>query len=575
MVLINNVNGPEHMESVGNLAENWRGWEDNFRDFIVVSNLMEREPHKRVATLRYYLGNFGKDALRGISFTSEEIDDLEVHLIKLRDFFAPQQNVIAERHKFWCSFQEPGQDYSSYIHELKIKAKTCMFFNDEVQDEMIRDKIVTSIRNKDLQKKFLLKKKLSLQEAIDMCIAEEQADKQMRSMTRCVKDEDINVDKISKIKKKREAQSTNNVICKKCGEKHPWGFQNCKKDSYVAEKFQCYNCQRTGHIAKYCPLRQVHNLGEQQPDEAEEEEPEEMQTSSIDVIEDDVGDILYVEELKFSDDTKKCYREKIWINGKMVRFKLDPGSEANCLNKRTFLDIGGKMDNVQQTRSRLVHYGADTVQPFGVVTLSCQIRKKMFEIKFYIVDDKHTNILGINMCEEAGLIIRVLEVNEVMDKEDVVMDHSKLFKGIGCIKMEHTITMRSDAKPIQMPAYRISEHLEQRVNKEIDKLVKLDIIEELKEPSEWVSNLVIIDKPDGGIRLCIDSRNINKGIVGYKHKLNTANEIFSRMPNAKLFSKLDATKGFYQIPLSEESKKIDSISYTKGDLLFQKASVQN
>lgn len=44
-------------------------------------------------------------------------------------------------------------------------------------------------------------------------------------------------------------------------------------------------------------------------------------------------------------------------------------------------------------------------------------------------------------------------------------------------------------------------------------MVKLDIIKLCENVTEWQSNLVIIEKPDGTLRLCIDPREVNKYIV--------------------------------------------------------------
>lgn len=56
-------------------------------------------------------------------------------------------------------------------------------------------------------------------------------------------------------------------------------------------------------------------------------------------------------------------------------------------------------------------------------------------------------------------------------------------------------------------------------------MVKLDIIEPCKDVTEWQSNLVIIEKPDSSLRLCIDPREVNKYIVKELNILTNKNQL--------------------------------------------------
>ncbi|VDI40084.1 Hypothetical predicted protein [Mytilus galloprovincialis] len=59
-----------------------------------------------------------------------------------------------------------------------------------------------------------------------------------------------------------------------------------------------------------------------------------------------------------------------------------------------------------------------------------------------------------------------------------------------------------------------------------------------------VNSMVTVIKPNGKIRICIDPRDLNKAILREHYPLKTVEEVISQMPNAKVFSKLDATSGF-------------------------------
>ena len=85
---------------------------------------------------------------------------------------------------------------------------------------------------------------------------------------------------------------------------------------------------------------------------------------------------------------------------------------------------------------------------------------------------------------------------------------------------------------------------------------QLDIIEEIDEPTEWVSSLVIIEKADGRLRVCLDPSDLNRLIKREYYPMPTAETVMSEMSDAKYFSKLGASNGYWQIKVDEESSKL-------------------
>jgi hypothetical protein len=79
------------------------------------------------------------------------------------------------------------------------------------------------------------------------------------------------------------------------------------------------------------------------------------------------------------------------------------------------------------------------------------------------------------------------------------------------------------------------------------------IIQKVDGPTVWVNSMVVNEKRSGKLRICIDPRDLNKAILREHYQLPTQQEITSRLTGAKYFGKLDATSGFWQMPLDEES----------------------
>ena len=65
-------------------------------------------------------------------------------------------------------------------------------------------------------------------------------------------------------------------------------------------------------------------------------------------------------------------------------------------------------------------------------------------------------------------------------------------------------------------------------------------IAKVTQPTDWVNSLVIREKENGRLRLCLDPRDLNKAIKREHHLIPTLEEITPKLAGAKLFSKLDA-----------------------------------
>ena len=86
--------------------------------------------------------------------------------------------------------------------------------------------------------------------------------------------------------------------------------------------------------------------------------------------------------------------------------------------------------------------------------------------------------------------------------------------------------------------------LRDRVKTEWEDIEKRGVIRKVEEPTDWVSSMAIVEKPDGSLRICLDSRHLNKAIKGEHFQLPTLEDITTRMANAKWFTKLDANRGY-------------------------------
>ena len=99
---------------------------------------------------------------------------------------------------------------------------------------------------------------------------------------------------------------------------------------------------------------------------------------------------------------------------------------------------------------------------------------------------------------------------------------------------------------------------------------RLNIIERVFEPTEWVNSLVVVQKPNGKVRICLDPKDLNRAIKRHYHHIPNAEDILSRMAGATVFGKLDASSGYWQIQLDEESSKLLTFNSPYGRYKFKR-----
>lgn len=98
--------------------------------------------------------------------------------------------------------------------------------------------------------------------------------------------------------------------------------------------------------------------------------------------------------------------------------------------------------------------------------------------------------------------------------------------------------------------------LRQQVEDQLNRLLKMGIIERVNGPSPWVSPVVIVIKDNGDIRLCIDMRRANTAIRREYHMIPTLDDLLARLNGSKWFSRLDIKDAYHQVELHESSRYI-------------------
>ena len=113
--------------------------------------------------------------------------------------------------------------------------------------------------------------------------------------------------------------------------------------------------------------------------------------------------------------------------------------------------------------------------------------------------------------------------------------------------------------PVYVQPYIIPKAREKILSNEIDRLIDAGIIEK-SQYSSWNNGVFLNINDKGKARFIMDARKLNKKTTTDKYPLHNMSRIFSRLPRAKFFTKIDLTDAFYQVELIESCRHKTSFS---------------
>ena len=151
---------------------------------------------------------------------------------------------------------------------------------------------------------------------------------------------------------------------------------------------------------------------------------------------------------------------------------------------------------------------------------------------------------------------------------DYLHEYTNCFGEIDCLKEKYHIVVDREVHPVINPPRRIPASLKMKLNEKLDKMVKMEIITPIEEPTHWVSSLVTVEIFNGQLRVCLDPRHFNQAIKRPHFVMPTAEKILAQMSNAKFFTKLDASNAYWQIPVDDESSKLFTFNSPNGRYHF-------
>ncbi|XP_022791986.1 uncharacterized protein LOC111331190 [Stylophora pistillata] len=243
------------------------------------------------------------------------------------------------------------------------------------------------------------------------------------------------------------------------------------------------------------------------------------------------------------------------IEDLLVKMQVDSGASCNVL-PRKFLPKGTVVDT---TEVKLTTYSKANLKGQGVAKIQLRNPKnqKKYRVPFVVIDEDYTPLLGATSAQQMALITvqheNILNVTETVVKsgcqgltmEEVTTSYSDVFKGLGCMEGALHLEVDMTVAPAIMPPHRVPLTLKDRLKDELTRLEKASVIVKEDEPTDWVSSLVVTEKPNGRLTVCIDPQHLNKALKRSHYPLPVIEDILPELTNVTVFSKADLKDGFF------------------------------
>lgn len=252
-------------------------------------------------------------------------------------------------------------------------------------------------------------------------------------------------------------------------------------------------------------------------------------------------------------------------------FRIDTGAHCNTLTLADYQKVKQQGELTQSTKV-LRTYSNHQIKPVTVVTLPIKYKDCTTETTFQIVDLVQENILSGNTAEQLELITRISS-SSVKDPRHLktsndtapgLEDYPEIAQTTGTLPGTYTIKIDPNAKGVVHAARRLPASLKERTIDKLRQMESDEIITKVEQPTECMVSSMVVSLRNDKIRICIDPRDLNEAIKRKHYPMRTIEEVVAEIPDAKVFSILDAKSGFHKIRLDEESSLLTTFNTPVG-----------
>ncbi|XP_055714357.1 uncharacterized protein K02A2.6-like [Phlebotomus papatasi] len=355
-------------------------------------------------------------------------------------------------------------------------------------------------------------------------------------------------------------------------ERPPRPCYQCGSMHFVREcphsESKCLDCGKTGHKTGYCPPQR--DPGRQNSKSSKQQKKSRLKSKG-----------------KSNARTNAIFSPRQFgrkfiiprINDCALEFQLDCAADISVISRESW-EILGK-PSLSQSAISVRDAQSQQIPIDGEFKCHVSILDKEIVSRCLVSPKTRTNLFGIEWIEALGLwdIAPSKYCNSIkrdLDTTEAVRDLQKLFPvvfgtEIGlCTKVTATIHLKPNSTPVFRPKRPVAYHMTSAIDDELQRLQSSGIISPV-EYSEWAAPIVVVKKPNGSLRICGDySTGLNESVETNHHPIPEPDALFSNLSNKRLFSHIDLSDAYLQIPVDEDSSKLLTIHTPRGLYRFNR-----
>ena len=474
-----------------------------------------------------------------------------------------RRGTLWQNAKFRSRAQRTDEPIDASLTSLRDLAKSCDF--GTLEEEIIRDQIVEKCHSRTLKQKLLQQENLDLSKTMKIARSGETASQEALLLSSGTKENPIQIDHVAHRSKPPQKQYS----CYRCG-----GTDGHSATECGAINSKCSSCKKVGHLQKVCrskPKSSDQNRNKQRPAKKEKKRFTKVRSLKARPWLEDSSDDEDEPVLSFNNADSSI---TVHLDGQRTRMIVDTGCKYNIISSKLY-QSQFKNYELNTTEKRFTAYGQkEPLKCKGYFNVTIRVRANVINAKVYVIEGNAESLLGRDSSFKLQILTQVNSVHQESDSGELnslLKEYSTIFEGLGKVNdFEHKITIDPEVKPKSQHLRRIPVSQIEAVNNELDRMLEQDIIEEVTKPSPWVSNLVIVPKKSGELRVCCDLREVNKAVIRERYVLPKVDDTLHALRGSKYFAKIDAKSGFFQLMLAEESRYITTFITPRGCYRFKR-----
>ncbi|KAM1027360.1 hypothetical protein ACFX2A_041136 [Malus domestica] len=186
------------------------------------------------------------------------------------------------------------------------------------------------------------------------------------------------------------------------------------------------------------------------------------------------------------------------------------------------------------------------------------------------VDDLKELNLGTSEEPKPIFVSALLSADEIEKYYQLLLEYKDVFAwtykempGLDPIIAVHHLAVKPGTRPIKQTQRRYRSELIPQIEAEIDKLIEAGFIREVQYP-KWISNIVIVLKKSGQIRVCVDFRDLNDACPKDDFPLPIIEIMVDATTGHEALSFMDGSSGYNQIRMALEDEELTAFRTPKG-----------